>query len=129
MRPKFHLTGLMDLSKGDPLSCFKTQHSANMPLIKLPLIKVSLILLARLIDLICLSSTIGCDLYLVNELIDLAQVYLEESKRILTCCPFNLAHSRHSLGHDGNVLAMVLRGWRVDSCGLQLPLHKATSAE
>ncbi len=96
-----------------------------MPLIKLPLIKVSLILLARLIDLICLSSTIGCDLYLVNELIDLAQVYLEESKRILTCCPFNLAHSRHSLGHYGNGL----RGWRVDSCGLQLPLLKAMSTE
>lgn len=32
-------------------------------------------------------------------------MYLEESKRILTCCPFNLAYSRHSLGHDGNVLA------------------------
>lgn len=78
-----------------------------MALIKLSLIKVSLILLARLIDFICLSSTIGCDLYLVNELIDLAQVYLEESKRILTCCPFNLAYSRRSLGYDGNVLAKV----------------------
>lgn len=71
-----------------------------MALIKLSLIKASLILLARIIDLICLSSTIGCDLYLVNELIDLAQVYLKESERILTCCPFNLAYSRHSLGHD-----------------------------
>lgn len=100
----------MDLCVGDLLSCFIAQHSANMALIKLSLIKVSLILLARLIDLICLSSTIGYDLYLVNELIDLAQVHLEESKRILTCCPFNLAHSGHSLGHDGNALAKVWRG-------------------
>lgn len=104
---KFYLTGLMDLSIGDLLSRFITQHGANMALIKLSLIKVSLILLARLIDLICLSSTMGCDLYLVNELIDLAQVYLEESKRILTCCPFNLAYSRYSLGHEGYVLAKV----------------------
>lgn len=64
----------MDLCIEDPLRCFITQLSANMALIKLSLIKVSLILLARLIDLICLSSTIGCDLYLVNELIDLAQL-------------------------------------------------------
>lgn len=80
-----------------------------MALIKLSLIKVSLILLARLIDLICLSPTIGYDLYLVNELIDLAraQVHLEESKRILTCCPFNLAYPRHSFSHDGNALAKV----------------------
>ena len=100
--------------------------STNMALIKLSLIKVSLILLARLIDLICLSSTIGCDLYLVNELIDLAQVYLEASKSILTCCPFNPAYSGHSLGHYGNVLAKVCGDGGVNSCGSQLPLHKAT---
>lgn len=110
----------MHLSIGDLLSCSITRHGANMPLIKLSLIKVSLILLARLIDFICLSSTIGCDLYLVNELIDLAQVYLEESKRILTCCPFNLAYSGHSLGRDGDVLANVWRGggWMAVDCTL-----------
>lgn len=64
----------MDLSIGDPLRFFITQLSANMALIKLSLIKVFLILLARLIDLIRLSSAIGCDLYLVNELIDLTQL-------------------------------------------------------
>lgn len=108
----------MDLLVGDLSGCFVAQHSANVALIKLSLIKVSLILLARLIDLICLSSTIGYDLYLVNELIDLAQVHLEESKRILTCCPFNLAYSRHSLGHDGNALAKVWRGggWIAVDC-------------
>lgn len=110
MWPKCRLTGLMEPSIGDPKSSFTTQHGANMALIKLSLIKVVLILLARIIDLICLSSTIGCDLYLVNELIDLAQVCLEESKRILTCCPFNHAYPGHSLGHDGNVLATVLEG-------------------
>lgn len=110
----------MDLPIGDLSSCSITWHGANMPLIKLSLIKVFLILLARLIDFICLSSTIGCDLYLVNELIDLAPVYLEESKRILTCCPFNLASSGHSLGRDGNVLANVWRGggWMAVDCTL-----------
>lgn len=87
MWPNFLLTVLMHLSTGDLSSC-NSRCDAAQTLIKLLLIKVSLILLARLIDLICLSSTIGCDLYLVNELIDLARVYLEESKRILTCCPF-----------------------------------------
>lgn len=105
----------MDLCVRDLLSCLIAQCIANMALIKLSLIKVSLILLARLIDLICLSSTIGYDLYLVNELIDLAQVHLEESKRILTCCPFNLAYPRHSFGHDGNALAKV---WRAVDCNV-----------
>lgn len=110
MWSKFNLTSLMDLCGEDPLSCFIMHHSANTALIKLSLIKVFLILLAWLIDLICLSSTIGCDLYLVNELIDLALVQVKESKRILTCCPFNLAHSGHSLGHVGSELAKVFVG-------------------
>lgn len=95
---KFCVTGLMDLRVGDLSSCFVAHPGKITALIKLSLIKGPLVLLSRLIDLICLRSTIGYDPYLVNELIDLAQVHLEESKRILTCCPFNLSCPMKLLG-------------------------------
>lgn len=63
IQPKFSLTSPM---------VPRTQQRSNTALIKLSLIKVFLILLAGLIDLICFRPAIGCDLYLVNELIDLA---------------------------------------------------------
>lgn len=87
-QPKFSLTGPV---------VPRTQRS-NTALIKLSLIKVFLILLAGLIDLICFRAAIGCDLYLVNELIDLAPSAFEWIQRILTCCFFYLAHGP-SLGH------------------------------
>lgn len=59
------MTGQMDFHVGDLLSCFIADTGKKKKaLIKLSLIKATLILLSSLIDLICLCSTIGYDLLL-----------------------------------------------------------------